>query len=80
VTKFISVTKIEVKSGGFREVRVLLNPEAIVSIVAGALPSGKDGSFITMLAERSFVVKESVDGILKANPTSFGPFDAYSNE
>jgi len=64
VTKFISVTKIEVKSGGFREVHALLNPAAIVSIVAGARPDGKDGSFITMLAGRSFVVKASVDEIV----------------
>jgi len=64
VTNFISVTKIEVKSGGFREVRALLNPAAIVSIVAGARPDGKDGSFITMLAGRSFVVKEGVDEIV----------------
>ncbi len=62
--KLISVTKIEVKSGGFREVRALLNPMAIVSIVAGARPDGKDGSFITMLAGRSFVVKENVDAIV----------------
>jgi uncharacterized protein YlzI (FlbEa/FlbD family) len=64
VTKFISVTKIEVKSGGFREVHALLNPAAIVSIVAGARPDGKDGSFITMLAGRSFVVKENIDEIV----------------
>lgn len=78
MTKFISVTKIEVKSGGFREVNALLNPEAIVAIVAGARPDGKDGSFITMLAGRSLLVKESVDGILKTNPTVFGPLEAYS--
>lgn len=64
MTKFISVTKIEVKSGGFREVHALLNPAAIVAIVAGARPDGKDGSFITMLAGRSFVVKESIDKIV----------------
>lgn len=80
MTKLISVTKIEVKSGGFREVRALLNPEAIVSIVVGALPSGKDGSYITMFAGRTFIVKEGVDKILSQNPTVFGPLDAYSVE